>query len=87
VDEEIAKLANEKERDALRDGYAVATFNSRGVHWVDPEGKPERELAQKYRDQAEALEYAGYHRFAKTVRDISKDYDIQAERNISRFGK
>ena len=37
-------------------------YNSRGVHWVDPTGKPESDLAEKYRLQAETLEIAGFHR-------------------------
>ncbi|MCS7938896.1 hypothetical protein N0399_25220 [Pseudomonas aeruginosa] len=83
----IAEVMNEKERDSLRDGYATALFNSRGAHWVDPEGKPEKELAEKYRQQADLLEASGFQRFSKTLMDVAADYERQAERHITRFGK
>lgn len=84
VDHTVAKTLNERERESLRDGYAIATFNSRGVHWVDPEGKSERELAEKYRQKAEQAELSGYHRFATTLRGVAADYDRHAERILAR---
>jgi hypothetical protein len=84
IDHTVAKTLNERERESLRDGYAIATFNSRGVHWVDPEGKPERELAEKYRQRAEQVELSGYHRFATTLRGVAADYDRHAERILAR---
>lgn len=84
IDHTIARLLNERGRESLRDGYAMATFNSRGVHWVDPEGKPERELATQFRQKAEQAELSGYHRFATALRGIAVDYDHQAERIIGR---
>ncbi|WP_448647367.1 hypothetical protein [Pseudomonas mohnii] len=84
INHTVAKTLNERERESLRDGYAIATFNSRGVHWVDPEAKPERELAEKYRQKAEQAELSGYHRFATTLRGVAADYDRHAERILAR---
>ncbi|HCK7253684.1 TPA: hypothetical protein N0X32_006062, partial [Pseudomonas aeruginosa] len=83
----IAEVLNEKDRDSLREGYAISLFNSRGAHWVDPEGKPEKELAEKYRQQAILMETGGFQRFSRTLLDIAEDYERQAERHIARFGK
>ncbi|RPS37631.1 hypothetical protein IPC1008_25655 [Pseudomonas aeruginosa] len=83
----IAEVLNEKDRDSLREGYAISLFNSRGAHWVDPEGKPEKELAEKYRQQAMLMETGGFQRFSRTLLDIAEDYERQAERHIARFGK
>jgi len=41
----IAEAMNSRERSSLRDGYSTGIYNSRGVHTVDPEAKPERALA------------------------------------------
>ena len=51
---------------------------------VDGTGEQERELAGKYRRQAEKIENEGYHRLATTIRDIAKHYDREAERNTGR---
>jgi hypothetical protein len=64
----------------MRVGFRIQLFNSRGVHWVDPTGKSERELAAKYRKQAEEVEAAGYHRLASTLRELAEEYDREEER-------
>ncbi len=58
-------------------------YNSRGAHYVDPKGKPERELADKYRSQAESVEDAGYHRLANSLRELSESYERQVEKIVS----
>jgi len=47
-------------------------------------GKPEREFAEKYRAQAEAVEDAGYHRLATTLRELAASYERDAESVSSR---
>ena len=81
----VAKVLNEDnpESDKMRRGFYNGILNSRGVHYIDPTGKSERDLAKQFRDKAEEVEKAGFHRLAKTLRDIGKDYDRQAEHNIS----
>jgi hypothetical protein len=44
----------------------------------------ERELAKKYRKQAEEIEAQKFHRLAETFRDISTFYEQEAEREVSR---
>jgi hypothetical protein len=75
-----AAALNAKDAKDMRNGFRNELFNSRGVHWVDPTGKPERELAGKYRAQAEAVEGAGYHRLATTLRELAESYEREAER-------
>jgi len=79
----IAKVLNEQDMHELRRGYELAVLNSRGVHYVDPQGKPEKEFATKYRAQAKDIEDADYHRVAATLRGIADWYDRQAERVIA----
>jgi len=80
----IAEAMNNRERSSLRDGYSTGIYNSRGFHTVDPEAKPERALAEKYRQRADQVENAGYHRLATTLRGVADSYDRDAERIISR---
>jgi hypothetical protein len=80
----VATVLNAKDAEDLRRGYFVGVFNSRGVHFVDPEGKPERELADNFRKRANEIESAGFHRFAVTLRDIAAAYDQEAEQNRRR---
>ena len=75
----IAEFLNKKEYEHMRIGYSRGIFNSRGVHWVDPTGNPEKELAKKYRQQAEDIEMIGYHRFASTLRELADSYNREAK--------
>ncbi|MEW6541964.1 MAG: hypothetical protein AB1402_10215 [Bacillota bacterium] len=79
-----AVLLSAKDANDMRNGFRTQLYNSRGTHWVDPTGKPERELAAKYREQAEAVEGAGYHRLAVTLRELAETYEREAERVSSR---
>ena len=78
---------NKIDNDELRKGYRLGTFNQRGVHWVDPEGKPEKELAQRYQYRANAVEALGYIRFAELLRSIADGYLAEAQDNIREFGE
>lgn len=80
----VAAALNARDAEDMRDGFHDALFNSRGVYWVDPTGRPERELATKYRAQAEAVERAGYQRLATTLRELAASYEREAERISSR---
>jgi hypothetical protein len=77
-----ASALNAKDADEMRSGFRTEVFNSRGVHWVDPTGKPERELATQWRKKADAVENAGFARFAATLRELAASYDRDAERII-----
>lgn len=78
----IAEAMNSRERSSLRNGYSTGIRNSRGVHWIDPEAKPEKALAEKFRTQANEVENAGYQRFATTLREVAENYEREAERII-----
>jgi hypothetical protein len=79
-----AEVLNAKDAQDIRVGFSTQLLNSRGAHWVDPTGRPEKELAAKYRDQADRIESAGYHRLADTLRVLADTYEREAERIASR---
>ncbi|MFJ5385421.1 hypothetical protein [Pectobacterium sp. CHL-2024] len=83
INREVAAALNARDAERMREGYRTGTYNSRGAHWVDPTGKPERELANQFRAKAEEVENAGFQRFAVTLRVLADGYDHEAERVIS----
>jgi len=78
----VAQALNDRDADEMRRGFSTGTYNARGVHWVDPTGKPEKELAEQFRRKAEDVENAGFHRFAATLRELAESYDREAQRII-----
>ncbi len=77
-----ASALNAIDAEDMRSGFRTEVFNSRGVHSVDPTGKPERELAAQWRKKANAVDNEGFARFAATLRGLSDSYDREAERII-----
>lgn len=82
VHHSVATILNSRHYNEIREGYQIALFNSRGVFWVDPQGREERELAQKYREKAENVEAHGYHRLAATLRVLADSYERQAKSRL-----
>lgn len=81
--QEAANALNARDADEMRSGFRTEVFNSRGVHGIDPSGRPERELATQWRQKADDLENAGFARFATTLRELAESYDREAERIIA----
>jgi hypothetical protein len=77
-----ARALNARDAEDMRSGFRTEVYNSRGVHWVDPTGKPEYEIATEWREKASAVENAGFARFAATLRELSRSYEREAERII-----
>ena len=80
----LAQALDAEDAEKMRHGFEIGIFNSRGVYCVDPTGKPEKELAAKYRQQAEEVENAGYYRLAITLRNLADSYEHEAERIIEK---
>ena len=85
IDQAIMSELNAIDNDELREGYQLGIFNQRGVHWIDPEGKPEKELAQKYNQRADAVEALGYSRFSGLLREIAAGYLSEAKENAKHY--
>ena len=85
IDRTVAATLNDKDAGDLRRGYSIGSYNSRGAHLVDPTGEPEKKLAIEYHNKAEAIENAGYHRFAVTLRELANGYKREAEGVISDY--
>ncbi|MFT6779972.1 MAG: hypothetical protein ACJAV1_003918 [Paraglaciecola sp.] len=44
----IAEFLNRRELDSVRDAFRMAVYNSRSMHFIDPEAKPELKLSEVY---------------------------------------
>lgn len=82
----IIEELNRIENNELRRGYYVGVINQRGVHFIDPEGKPELELAHDFNKRASVAENKGYSRYAGVLRKIAEQYTREAEQNIKEAG-
>ncbi|GAB6174190.1 hypothetical protein JCM15765_36680 [Paradesulfitobacterium aromaticivorans] len=72
----------------MRSGFRLGVFNSRGVHWIEPTGSPERELTAKYRQRAEEVENAGQARWDfDTIKGRWRTVFMQADEltNVKQF--
>lgn len=82
INRTIAEALNDKDAQKMRIGFRTGIFNLRGMHWVDPTGKPEKELAEEYRKKAEEVENAGYQRLAVTLKGLAESYELDAKRIV-----
>lgn len=78
-----AEALNDKDADEMRSGFTTKLFNMRGTHGFT-HGREEREIAKAYREKAEAVENATYHRLATALRDLAAWYERDAEREAAR---
>ncbi|MBU0710929.1 hypothetical protein KJ762_15725 [bacterium] len=76
----IGEALNDRNSAEIRDGFRTGLFNDRGVHIVDPTGKPEKELAEQYDQKAEDVENAGFQRLAATLRELADIYERESIR-------
>jgi hypothetical protein len=79
----VAESLNASDVDVMRESFNNEIYNSREVPMVDPTGKPERELTEQYKQKAEDIENAGFHRFAVTLRELASSYEKDAKRVIA----
>ncbi len=78
-----AEVLNAPDADDMRNGFTTQLCNSRGAYWFTA-GRDEREIAQKYRTEADEVEACGYHRLATALRSLADLYDCEAEREEKR---
>jgi hypothetical protein len=78
-----ATALNAKDAEEIRLGFYKGILESRGFHGFTS-GREERELAEKYRTQANEVEEAGFHRLATTLRNVTESYEHDADRDASR---
>ncbi len=83
---EVAEVINAPDAQEIRNGFRTSIYNSRGAHWVDPTGQPEKDLALEWRRKANAIENIGFSRFATTLKELADSYNRDAERIVQDRG-
>jgi hypothetical protein len=61
-------------------------YNARGTHWRGEGGDQERELARKYRDWANTLQYSHPFVASTVLTSLAKTYEYQASREDAEAG-
>lgn len=76
IDRTVAKIINEDE--IIRGGYENEAFNSVGVVNCDENGTDYMKKYEEYKEKAKSTDLEGFSNFASLLRDISKDFETQA---------
>lgn len=83
--EPVREVMEEIQTEALGSGAHTGLYNSRGVHWRGEGGGQERDLAEKYRKGARALQYS--HPFVASVHtSMAKTYEHEATHHDTEAG-
>ena len=75
----IAEILDSEDMNYMRQGLSNGFINSRGAYIVDPTGKPEKELAEKYMNMAVEVEKRGFHRLYQVLKKLAKGYEREAQ--------
>jgi addiction module HigA family antidote len=78
--EPVRDVLEEFHSDAMLRGVHTGQFNARGAHWRGEGGAQERELAEKYRGWAEALQYSHPYVASKLHMGLVRTYENDARR-------
>ena len=78
IDRNVAEILNEDGNETIRKGFSLEAYNSVGVVNLDREGTVWLNLEEKWKERANETERE-YFRFARTLRDLAKQYHEQAE--------
>ena len=83
----IMEALNDPAQSQLRNGYRLGIHNQRGVHYVDPESKEEKALAEAFQRRASAVEALGYTRFSEELQRIAEHYLAEAQGNARHYAE
>jgi hypothetical protein len=79
----VASALDARDAAEMRRAFCVGLFSRRGVHGFS-QGAEEKRIAEGYREKAQALSSAGFHRLADTVRGVAQDYESDSQRQAGR---
>ncbi|MCL2043768.1 MAG: hypothetical protein FWG89_06490 [Treponema sp.] len=82
IQQPALEILDEKNNEHIRRGFLSEVYNSRGIYFIDPSGKPEKELADSWRKRAEEVEKLGYIHFASSLKELAYSYEREADRVI-----
>jgi addiction module HigA family antidote len=84
--EPVRDVMEDTQSEPMISGARTGVYNSRGVHWRGEGGDQERQLAEKYRKWAEALQVSHPFVAAQLLMQLAKTYDHDASREDNEAG-
>lgn len=84
--EPVRQVMEDVHSTSMMEGAHTGLFNSRGVTWRGEGGDQERELADKYRAWANALQYSHPYVASKLLMSMVKTYEHHANREDTEAG-
>lgn len=78
----VAAILDESDHETMRRAFIIEKQNQRGVYtWTA--GREEKEIANRYTAQAEAVEKGGFRNLGSAMRDLARWYEEDAEREAA----
>ena len=84
--EPVRDVLEEVQSERMFSGVHIGLYNARGAHWRGEGGDQERELADKYRKWANALQYSHPFVASKLLMGMVKTYEQEASREDTAAG-
>ena len=84
--EPVRHVMEEIQSEPMMEGARTGVYNSRGVHLRGESGDQERELADKYRGWAKALQISHSYVSSKLLMELVKTYEREANREDTEAG-
>jgi addiction module HigA family antidote len=84
--EAVRQVIEDQQSEAMESGIHTEVYNLRGVHWRGEGGDQERELADKYRRWADALQYSHPFVSSKVLMGLVRTYEHEANREDTAAG-
>lgn len=82
----VREVIEQVDSNEIARGFQIGIFNKRGAHFKAPGGSLERELAQRYRDYADACAIE-WPRTAAALRAVASEYEEEARREDETVGE
>lgn len=84
--EAVREVMEDLQSEEISKGAHTGLYNARGVHWRGEGGAQERELADKYRKWAEALQFTHPFVSSSLLMSMVQTYEFEAEREDTEAG-
>lgn len=84
--EPVRQVMEDVQSEPMMQGAHTGVYNSRGVHWRGEGGDQERELAKKYREWGQALQFSHPYVSSKLLMELARTYEHEANREDTEAG-
>lgn len=81
IHKSVAKALNQTDNERMRQGYRLGIMNNLGVQTVDPSGSVNHNRGKTWSQRADEVEKAGFINFATILRDLSKSFEMDVQRD------